>query len=151
MFISFAPPKETNQRKRVRKRQPHPVFRQSLKAISRSKKQDAVRTFSGFPLAPVSTKFENQTPVFRTFPLKYYNDLTFKYQFSNLGAALRKTGKRSGTEPPNGGELGEAKRQPHPVFRQSLKAISRSKKQDAVRTFSGFPLAPVSIKFENQN
>jgi len=60
LFISFAPPKEMNQRKRVRKRQPHPVFRQSLKAISRSKKQDAVRTFSGFPLAPVSTEFQNQ-------------------------------------------------------------------------------------------
>jgi len=49
MFISFAPPKEMNQRKRVRKRQPHPVFHQLRKAISRSKKQGAVRTFSGLP------------------------------------------------------------------------------------------------------
>jgi len=49
MFISFAPPKEMNQRKGVRKRQPHPVFRQLRKAISRSKKQDTVRTFSGLP------------------------------------------------------------------------------------------------------
>jgi len=49
MFISFAPPKEMNQRKGVRKRQPHPVFRQLRKAISRSKKQDAVRTFSVLP------------------------------------------------------------------------------------------------------
>jgi len=49
MFISFAPPKEMNQRKGGRKRQPQPVFRQLRQAISRSKKQDAVRTFSGFP------------------------------------------------------------------------------------------------------
>jgi hypothetical protein len=49
MFISFAPPKEMNQRKGGRKSQPHPVFRQLRKAISRSKKQEAVRAFSGLP------------------------------------------------------------------------------------------------------
>jgi hypothetical protein len=49
MFISFAPPKEMNQRKGSRKRQPHPVFRQLRLAISRSKKQGAVRAFSGLP------------------------------------------------------------------------------------------------------
>jgi hypothetical protein len=50
MLLSFAPPKESNQRKRVRKIQPIPVFRQLRKAIFRSKKQGAVRKFSGFAL-----------------------------------------------------------------------------------------------------
>jgi len=49
MFISFASPKEMNQRKGARKRQPQPVFRQLRKAIFRSKKQDTVRAFSGLP------------------------------------------------------------------------------------------------------
>jgi hypothetical protein len=49
MFISFAPPKEMNQRKGGRKSQPHPVFCQLHNAISRSKKQGTVRTFSGLP------------------------------------------------------------------------------------------------------
>jgi hypothetical protein len=49
MFISFAPPKEMNQRKGGRKRQPHPVFRLLRNAIFRSKKQGAVRAFSGLP------------------------------------------------------------------------------------------------------
>jgi len=49
MFISIAPPKEMNQRKVGRKRQPQPVFRQLRKATSRSKKPDTVRAFSGLP------------------------------------------------------------------------------------------------------
>jgi hypothetical protein len=49
MFISFAPPKEMNQRKRGRKRQPHLFFCHLRQALSPSEKQDAVRTFSGSP------------------------------------------------------------------------------------------------------
>jgi hypothetical protein len=47
MLLSFAPPKESNPRKRGRKSQPHPVFHQLPQAIFRSKKQGVVRTFSG--------------------------------------------------------------------------------------------------------
>jgi len=49
MFISFAPPKEMNQRKRVRKRQPHPVCPLATQGHNGATKQGEVRTFSGLP------------------------------------------------------------------------------------------------------
>jgi hypothetical protein len=50
MFISFAPPKEMNQRKGGRKRQPHPVCPPATQSLKGATKQGAVRTFSGFPM-----------------------------------------------------------------------------------------------------
>jgi len=49
MFISFAPPREMNQRKGVRKRQPHPVCPPATRGHKGATKQGAVRTFSGLP------------------------------------------------------------------------------------------------------
>jgi len=49
MSLSFAPPKESNQRKKSPEKTTVPVFRQLRNAIYRSKKQEAVRTFSGLP------------------------------------------------------------------------------------------------------
>jgi hypothetical protein len=49
MFISFAPPKEMNQRKGVRKRQPHPVCPPATHCHIGTTKQDEVRAFSGLP------------------------------------------------------------------------------------------------------
>jgi len=49
MFISFAPPKEMNQRKRVRKRQPQPVCPPATQSLVGATKQSEVRTFSGLP------------------------------------------------------------------------------------------------------
>jgi hypothetical protein len=49
MFISFAPPKEMNQRKGGRKRQPHPVCPPAAQSLNGSTKQGEVRAFSGLP------------------------------------------------------------------------------------------------------
>jgi hypothetical protein len=49
LLLSFAPPKESNQRKRVRKRQPHPVCAPATRGHKGTAKQGAVRTFSGLP------------------------------------------------------------------------------------------------------
>jgi hypothetical protein len=49
MFISFAPPKETNQRKGVRKRQPCPFFPLAAQGHIGATKKGEVRTFSGLP------------------------------------------------------------------------------------------------------
>jgi len=49
LFISFAPAKETNQRKTGRKRQPHPVCTLATHSLCGATKQDEVRTFSGLP------------------------------------------------------------------------------------------------------
>jgi len=49
MFIFFAPPKEMNQRKEGRKRQPHPVCPPATQGPFGATKQAEVRTFSGFP------------------------------------------------------------------------------------------------------
>ena len=49
MFISFAPPKETNQRKGGRKRQPPPVCPRATQSQKGATKQGEVRTFSGLP------------------------------------------------------------------------------------------------------
>jgi hypothetical protein len=49
MFISFAPPKEMNQRKGGRKRQPPPVCPPATQGLKGATKQGAVRTFSGLP------------------------------------------------------------------------------------------------------
>jgi hypothetical protein len=48
-FISFAPPKEMNKRKGVRKRQPHPICPPATLGLIGATKQAEVRTFSGFP------------------------------------------------------------------------------------------------------
>jgi hypothetical protein len=50
LFISFAPPKEMNQRKGVRKRQPPPVCPPATQSLKGATKQGMVRTFSGLPL-----------------------------------------------------------------------------------------------------
>jgi hypothetical protein len=47
MFISFAPPKEMNQRKGGRKRQPHPFCLPAAHGLKGATKKDEVRTFSG--------------------------------------------------------------------------------------------------------
>jgi len=49
MSLSFDSPKESNQRKRARKRQPHPVCPPATQGLNGATKQDAVRTFSGLP------------------------------------------------------------------------------------------------------
>jgi hypothetical protein len=49
LFISFAPPKEMNQRKGGRKRQPPPVCPPAAQDLNGATKQGAVRTFSGMP------------------------------------------------------------------------------------------------------
>jgi len=49
MFISFAPPKETNQRKGVRKRQPLAFFPPATQGHIGATKKGEVRTFSGLP------------------------------------------------------------------------------------------------------
>jgi hypothetical protein len=49
MFISFAPPKEMNQRKGVRKRQPQPVCPPATHCLIGATKQAEVRAFSGLP------------------------------------------------------------------------------------------------------
>jgi hypothetical protein len=49
LSLSFAPPKESNQRKRVRKRQPLPVCPHATQGQNGATKQGAVRTFSGLP------------------------------------------------------------------------------------------------------
>jgi len=49
MGLSFDSPKESNQRKRARKRQPHPVCPPATQGLNGATKQDAVRTFSGLP------------------------------------------------------------------------------------------------------
>ena len=49
MFISFAPPKEMNQRKGGRKRQPPPVCPPAAQSLKGATKQGAVRAFSGLP------------------------------------------------------------------------------------------------------
>jgi len=49
LSLSFAPPKESNQRKRVRKRQPHPVCPPATHGLKGATKQGAVRAFSGLP------------------------------------------------------------------------------------------------------
>jgi len=59
MSLSFASPKESNQRKRARnraegelgeaKRQPHPVSPPATQGLKGATKQGAVRTFSGVP------------------------------------------------------------------------------------------------------
>jgi len=48
MLLSFASPKESNQRKGDRKRQPHPVCPPATTMPSPATKQGEVRTFSGF-------------------------------------------------------------------------------------------------------
>jgi hypothetical protein len=53
LFISFAPPKEMNQRKGGRKRQPPPVCPPSTRDLNGSTKQGVVRTFSGLPSLPI--------------------------------------------------------------------------------------------------
>jgi len=49
MFISFAPPKEMNQRKGGRKRQPPPVCPPAAQCRKGATKPGEVRTFSGLP------------------------------------------------------------------------------------------------------
>jgi len=49
LSLSFDPPKESDQRKGGRKRQPPLFFAICAEAISRSKKHGAVRAFSGLP------------------------------------------------------------------------------------------------------
>jgi hypothetical protein len=49
MFISFAPPKEMNQRKGGRKRQPQPVCPPATQGLIGATKQAKVRAFSGLP------------------------------------------------------------------------------------------------------
>jgi hypothetical protein len=49
MFISFASPKEMNQRKGDRKRQPHPFCPLATHGHNGATKKDEVRTFSGLP------------------------------------------------------------------------------------------------------
>jgi hypothetical protein len=49
MFISFAPPKEMNQRKGVRKRQPCPFCPPATQSHNGATKKGEVRTFSGLP------------------------------------------------------------------------------------------------------
>jgi hypothetical protein len=49
MFISFASPKETNQRKRARKRKPCPFFPPATQGHIGATKKGEVRTFSGLP------------------------------------------------------------------------------------------------------
>jgi hypothetical protein len=49
LLLSFAPQKESNQRKRVRKRQPYPVCPPATQSHKGTTKQGAVRTFSGLP------------------------------------------------------------------------------------------------------
>jgi hypothetical protein len=49
LFISFAPPKEMNQRKGGRKRQPHTICPPATQGLNDAIKQCAVRTFSGLP------------------------------------------------------------------------------------------------------
>jgi len=49
MSLSFAPPKESDQRKRVRKRQPHPFFPPATQGHIGATKKDEVRAFSGLP------------------------------------------------------------------------------------------------------
>jgi hypothetical protein len=56
MFISFAPPKEMNQRKGGRKRQPHPVCPPATLSLNGATKQGAVRTFSGLPMRSSKVK-----------------------------------------------------------------------------------------------
>jgi transposase len=49
LFLSFAPPKERNQRKGVRKRQPRHVCPPATLCLNGATKQAEVRTFSGLP------------------------------------------------------------------------------------------------------
>jgi hypothetical protein len=49
LFISFAPPKEMNQRKGGRKRQPQPVCPPATQGLIGATKQAEVRAFSGLP------------------------------------------------------------------------------------------------------
>jgi len=55
MFISFAPPKEMNQRKGVRERQPRPVCPPATHSRKGATKQGEVRTFPGLPPTPFKT------------------------------------------------------------------------------------------------
>jgi hypothetical protein len=52
MLLSFAPPKESNQRKRGRKRQPGLFFANGAMPFPAKKKQNPVRAFTGSALAP---------------------------------------------------------------------------------------------------
>jgi len=47
MFFSFAPPKEMNQRKVVRERQPRPVCPLATQGLKSTTKQGKIRTFPG--------------------------------------------------------------------------------------------------------
>jgi hypothetical protein len=49
LFISFVPPKETNQRKGGRKRQVLPVSTLATQSLVGAKKQPELRTVSGLP------------------------------------------------------------------------------------------------------
>jgi len=49
LSLSFASPKESNQRKRARKRQPPPFFPPATQGHIGATKKGEVRTFSGLP------------------------------------------------------------------------------------------------------
>jgi hypothetical protein len=53
LFISFAPPKEMNQRKRGRKRQPLAFCPPAAQGLDGATKKPVVRTVSGVALAPI--------------------------------------------------------------------------------------------------
>jgi hypothetical protein len=62
LFISFAPPKEMNQRKGGRKRQPQAFCPPAVQGLNGATKKPAVRTVSGIARAPTLDKLVYTNP-----------------------------------------------------------------------------------------